>query len=40
MVVGFHLQIEGTIKTVDKRAGDNTIVSNRIPLDVGECVYY
>lgn len=31
--------IEGIIVTEDKHAGDNTFVTNRTPLDVGEFDY-
>ena len=38
-LVDFFCQIEGIIMIEDKHAGDNTFVTNRTPLDVGEFVY-
>lgn len=38
-LVDFICQIEGIIMIEDKHAGDNTFVTNRTPLDVGEFVY-
>ena len=38
-LVDIICQIEGTILTEDKHAGDNTFVTNRTRLDVGEFVY-
>ena len=38
-LVDIICQMEGTILTEDKHAGDNTFVTNRTPLDVGEFVY-
>ena len=38
-LVDINCQIEGTILTEDKHAGDNTFDTNRTLLDVGELVY-